>query len=179
MEEFKLYASSWRVFGLLLLCSIFVFLGIFILFHSDNEEDQWIGWLNILFFGLGVIIFFLQLFDRKPWIIINQTGIWGRNTHKEFINWEIIQDAYLTKVHSQKFICLIIDESFEPSKNKGKWYKKAVKLNKSLGFQELNINIGQVKIDEKKLLQFIKKMSQIENGERENAIKLLKDDFKK
>jgi hypothetical protein len=29
----------------------------------------------------------------------------------DFINWNLIEDAYLVNVHNQKFICLIIDDA--------------------------------------------------------------------
>ena len=153
----------------MLLCSIFVLIGIWLLNYTN--KPGWIAWMNIGFFGLGYPVGFFHLLDRRPQIIINDIGIYDRTTNVETINWEIIEDAYLADIHGQKFICLVVDEAFEPSRKKSKWYQKTVNFNKSLGFQELNISLGQVQIDELELTEFILAMS--------NANKTKKDEKNK
>ena len=153
MKEIELYKSPWKVIKLILLCSIFATLGLwgFLTGHMPN----WVAWLNICFFGLGYPVGLFHFFDRRPQIIINETGIFDRTTNKDFINWEIIQDAYLIDIHKQKFICLVVDEKFKPSQNKSKLYQKTAKFNEAIGAQELSISLGQIKIDPEKLIEFI------------------------
>lgn len=151
--DIKLYKSPWRAIKLILLCSIFVVVGIFIVTSADTPK--WPGWLNIFFFGLGYPVGLFHLMDRRPQIIINEIGIFDRTTYKDFINWEVIQGFYPTNLYGQKFICLIVDEKYEPSTRKGKFAKSISKLNKEVGAQELNISLGQIKIDEFKLTEFI------------------------
>jgi hypothetical protein len=170
MKEVKLYKSPWKALKLILLCSIFVVVGIWLL---STDTPRWIAWLNIGFFGLGYPVGFFHLLDRRPQIIINELGIFDRTTNQDTINWEIIKDAYLVDVHGQKFICLIVDENFEPSKKKGLPHRTMAGLNKTLGFQELNISLGQLKIDEQKLGQFIMAMSRADKPAREEIIKAL------
>jgi hypothetical protein len=171
VKEVKLYKSPWKALKLILLCSIFVALGIWLLTTADTP--RWIAWLNIGFFGLGYPVGFFHLLDRRPQIIINELGIFDRTTNQDVINWEIIQDAYLVDVHGQKFICLIVDENFEPSRKKGRAHRTMAGLNKTLGFQELNISLGQLKIDEQKLGQFIMAMARADKPKREEIIKAL------
>jgi len=152
MKEIKLYKSPWRAVKLILLCSIFVALG---LWGILTDMPTWIAWLNIGFFGLGYPVGLFHLFDRRPQIIINETGIFDRTTNKDFINWEIIQDAYLIDIHKQKFICLVVDEIFKPSLKKSKLYQQTAKFSEAIGAQELNISLGQIKIDPEKLTEFI------------------------
>jgi hypothetical protein len=152
MKEIKLYKSRWRAIKLILLCSIFVIGGIFMVRSTDAPE--WAGWFNIFFFGLGYPVGIYHLFDRRPQIIINELGIYDRTAHQEFINWKIIHDAYLISIHGQKFISLVVDKDYEP-KRVGKFAKKLAKI---VGAQELNISLGQVKIDEKRLAEFIRTM---------------------
>lgn len=129
--------------------------------------------MSISFFGLGYPVGLFHLFDRRPQIVINELGIWDRTTKQDAINWEIIQNAYLTDVHGQKFICLQVDESYEPSNKKGKWYKNFARLNKSLGFQELNLSLGQIKVDATRLTEFIILMSNADYEERDKKIKTI------
>ena len=171
MKEIRLYKSRGKAIKLILLCSIFVAAGIWMINSAD--APHWAGWLGIGFFGLGYPVGFFHLFDRRPQIIINEIGIFDRTSIRETINWEIIKDAYLMDVHGQKFICLIVDEKFEPSKKKGGAYRTGAKLNKALGFQDLNISLGQHKIDEQRLGQFILAMSKADKPQREQLVRAL------
>jgi hypothetical protein len=96
MKEYKLYESPLKAVKLILLCSILVFGGIWLI--TSTDAPAWVGWLNIGFFGPGYLAGLYQLLDRRPQIIINSIGIFDRTTHQDFINWDINQDAYLVNV---------------------------------------------------------------------------------
>lgn len=164
--DIKLYKSPWKAVKLILLCSIFVFGGIFLLRYPD--APKWVAWLNIIFFGLGYPVGLFHLFDRRPQIIINEIGIFDRMAYGDFINWEVIRGAYPINIHGQKFICLVVDEDFEP-KIKMKGFVK--KMNKEIGAQELNIALGQIKIDVLRLTQFIITMIAIAPENRSEKLK--------
>ncbi len=83
---------------------------------ESSETDRIIGWIGTCFFGLAIPIGFFHLFDKRPQVIINEIGIYDRTTHNEFINWEIIKDAYPINIYGQDFICLLVSENFRPSK---------------------------------------------------------------
>jgi hypothetical protein len=168
MKEVKIYKSPWKVIRMMLLASIFVIIGIYML--SKPGAPVFLAWLSILFFGMAYPFGLFQLFDRRPQIIINEIGIFDRTAHKDFINWEIIQDAYLVNVQKQKFICLVVAQQFEPSRSKGKLAKNMAGLSRSLGFQELNISLGNVRINEERLMAFILAMRSAERVNRDHLI---------
>ena len=169
MTEIKLYKSKQRAIRMILLCTPFVLIGIWMI-----ADKPLLGWLCIGFFGLGYPLGNYNLIDRKPMIIINEIGIFDRSANSEFINWELIQDAYPINISGQKFICLIVDEKFKPSRKKGMIYKGTVKLNEAIGAQELNIHLGQIKkIDEIKLTEFILAMSKADKTTKAELIKTL------
>ncbi len=130
--------------------------------------------MSIGFFGLGYPVGLFHLLDRRPQIIINQIGIFDRTTYKDLINWDVIQDAYLIDIHGQKFVCLVVDEKYEPSTKKGKLAKSVSNLSKKIGAQELNISLGQIAVDEVKMTEFIVAMI---NARPENRKEKLKDRF--
>ena len=169
MMDVKLYKSPWRAIKLIFLCSIFVFGGLFLLTNSD--APRWVGWFNIIFFGLGYPIGLFHLLDRRPQIIINEIGIFDRTTYKDFINWEVIQGAYPIDISGQKFVCLVVDEQYEPSTKRGKIYKSAANFSKQIGAQELNISLGQIIIDEIKLTEFILTMIHAKPENRKEKLK--------
>ena len=105
------------------------------------------AWLTICFFGMGIPISLFQLLDRRPQIIVSEIGIFDRTAHEDFINWEIIEDAYVVKVQQQTFICLVVPEEFEPSTHKSRVKKRMAGLSKAIGFQELNISLGNVNVN--------------------------------
>jgi len=168
MKEIKLYKSPWKSIKLFFLCLPFIIGGIWMLSEDNIPLDtKIIAWSSILFFGLGPIIAVFNLFDRRAQIIINKIGVFDRTIHNEFINWDIIQNAYILNLNKQKFICLVIDDNFKPSTKKGKAYNFFAKLNETIGAQELNLNLSQIKVDSEKLKQFI--LSMINSTEEQRA----------
>ena len=168
MKEIKLYKSPLRAIKLILLCSIFVAIGVWVI--RTGDMPTWIAWPTTVFFALGYPVGLFHLFDRRLQIIINEMGIFDRTMHKDFINWEIIQDAYIIDIHGQKFICLVVDEQFKPSKRKGRLYRQAAKLSKAIGAQELNLSLGQIKIDVPRLTEFILLMRTAKRPDKSDSV---------
>lgn len=168
--EYRLYKSPWKAVKLLTGSAAFVALGLFGLLHRPIVMPGLVSWASIIFFGLGILAGLFHLLDRRPQIIINNIGIFDRMAHNEFINWNVIEDAYLVYVSSQTFICLVIDEQFQPSSSKTGFRKRAKDFSKSQGFQEMNISLGQVNIDEQKLIEFIKLMKDANDDQRQRLI---------
>ena len=122
---------------------------------GQPDAPRWVAWMSIGFFGLGIPVSLFQLLDRRPQIIVNDVGVFDRMMHHEFINWTLIQDVYLAEVNKQTFVCLVVDEAFEPSRRKGKFKQGMANLNKELGFQELNISLGFVNTNALRFAEFI------------------------
>jgi hypothetical protein len=176
MTEIKLYKSPWKAIKIFALTIPFVIVGVWMITGVESDATQRIiGWISCLFFGLGIPVGLFHLLDRRPQIIINELGIFDRTTHHEFINWTLIEDAYLTQVHGQKFVCLVVAEQFEPSRKKGKLYKGVANLSRGMGFQELNIFLGQIKVNEIKLTEFIIALSKAKQSNRAELLKTLSD----
>ena len=166
-----LYKSPIRALKLQAMTLPFVAIGVWMIIRSDAwEYDWWIGWLCSLFFGMGIPISLYNLFDRRPHIILNETGVFDRTLHRDIINWEVIQDAYPYVISNQKFIALIVSDEFKPSRKKSVWYQRMARMNEALGAQELNLNLSQVKADEVKLAILIKLLAKSPRAERGNLL---------
>ena len=126
------------------------------------------GWLCACFFGLGIPVGLFHLLDRRPQIIINENGIWDRTTNEGEIKWEQIQDTYPINIYEQKFISLIIDDTFTFTKKQYKW---ASRLSEEVGAQKLNLSLGQLKIDPIKLSDLLFQMTSTEKKERIKEIR--------
>lgn len=168
MAELKIYKSRWQGIKLMLLCSLFVVPSIVFLLYHLNPEHTWMWWLCTCFFGLGYPLGLFQVFDRRPRVIINDIGIYDRTLESRIINWEVINTAYFIERQKQYYICLEIDPKFEPSATKSKFYKKMARINKELGFQELNIVVTNLDVDRDKLLNLILMAANADTGEERN-----------
>ena len=120
------------------------------------------------FFGIGIPIGLFHLFDRRPQIIITESGIWDRTTNEGEIKWEQIKGAKLLNIHGQNFISLFVDDTFTFSKKQYKW---AAKLNEEIGAQRLNLSLGQLKIDPIKLSDLLFQLTSTEKKERITVIR--------
>ena len=168
MKELRLYKSRWKAVRLLAGCVAFVAVGCLML--SQPSAPRMVAWASIGFFGLGIPVCLFQLFDRRPQIIVNDVGIFDRTTHHEFINWEIIRDVYVAEINRQAFICLVVEEAFEPSRRKGKFRQRVASLNKEMGFQELNISLAFVGVDAIRFAEFILAMRGAAPPERQTLV---------
>lgn len=162
MNEIKLYKSPLKALKLVLLALPFIAFSLYAIISRSTEMPVWFAWLSLCFFGSAVPLAVFMLLDKRPQIIINETGIFDRTAHKSFINWHLIADTYPVQVYGQKFICLVLRDEAIPL------LKKKAKLNKLLGFQEINISLGQLKnVDEFKFAALIRQMAAAEPAEQQ------------
>lgn len=169
MTEVKLYKTTLKGLKIFALTIPFVVIGIWMITKTDSSlTDKVMGWFGTLFSGLGIVVGFFHLFDSRPQIIINENGIWDRTTNQDEVKWEQIQGAYPLDIYGQKFISLIVDATFV---FKQKQYKWAAKINGAIGAQKLNLQLSQLKMDEKKMTTFIQEMTKAEKHNRSIIIK--------
>lgn len=170
MTEIKLYKSRWKGIKLITLSLPFVLIGLWMISKEQKETFDYImGWVGISFFGLGIPLGFFVLFDKRPQIIINENGVFDRTLKQGEIEWEQIIEVYPIDINNQKFISIVVNETFEFKKRQYKW---AEKLNKLIGAQKLNLNLSQIEIDEIKLTELINKIINSEKNERQNHIRI-------
>ena len=168
LTEIKLYKTSTKGLKLIGMTIPFVLIGIWMITKEPLVIFDYImGWIGTSFFGLGTLIGTIQTFDRRPQIIISKNGIWDRTTNQDEIKWEQIIEAYPLEIFSQKFISIVADKTFVFKKKQYKW---AAKINKKVGAQQLNLNIGQINIDVNKLTELINDLSKVNKEDRKILI---------
>ncbi|WP_343617608.1 STM3941 family protein [Flavobacterium sp.] len=169
MSEIKLYKSGWKGIKLIILSLAFVIIGVFMISKEEIKTFDYImGWICTSFFGLAMLFGFFVLLDKRPQIIINESGITDRTLKQGKINWEQIIETYPVNIYNQKFISIVVVETFEFKKRRCKW---AEKLNEYIGAQKLNLNLSQINIDEIELNELLNKMINSEKNERQNHIR--------
>jgi|SRR5438309_3515506 len=61
--------SRGKLLGMLLVSAVFVVVGVFMV-----RAGQWVGWLPIVFFGLGMAVFALQLLPNSSYLRVGPDG---------------------------------------------------------------------------------------------------------
>ena len=164
-ETIVLYNSKGKYIRLALLCSLFVIGGIWIVSSDHASNSQMIGWLNIIFFGFGILVAIRQLMDNKPRIIIDSSGITDNTLKVGLIEWRDIADASLSRIQREHFIQLELASESKYLDRLSKGQKKFAEANTLLGFQRLNINLSGVACDAKEILNLVRQ----ESGKARNA----------
>ncbi len=157
MQVVIIRTSLWKSFFFVLLCLMFVLMGIFILVVGEDRKSFFIAIACIGFFGFGLIVLLRQAIDRSPRIIIDQYGVFDSTLGVGRIDWEDIKISLLTAVFSNNFICLKLSNTSRYLERLSNLSKNLAKVNKSLGFGELNLNLTLVDMKPKEIQEIVMK----------------------
>ena len=160
METKEINFKNWYLILLSLGGILFVIAGgllIFVPFSSDRIFPYQIvqiivGIISILFFGFLTIIIFRKIFEKKPGLIIDSTGIIDNSTgfSTKRIKWENIIGIKSFNMVVVKFIVVIIN-------NPGEYFKryKAGKLDYKMTGSPINIYTSVLKCKHRVLVDIL------------------------
>jgi hypothetical protein len=163
MKEIKLYISSWMII-LPLVVSIFFFVSVINTLINDTNAPMWVVWFPIIIFGIfSLVLLFSLFFRRQLTLIINETGISGRNKNLILFEWSFINDAYFKRILFFRFICLVVDINFKPKAEFSFFPKRSQKNNGNKFTKNYYLPVSSLKVHDKKFLELIKNMINAEN----------------
>lgn len=169
MKELKFYKTKLKAFKLIGMSIPFVLIGLFFIFEKPvDSSGYFMAWFTTCFFGLGIPIGIYQLFDTRPQIIFTVNGVWDRTLKQNEIKWEQILDAYPIDIYEQRFISIVVDETFKFKSKPKKWISK---FNNFFGAQNLNLNLGQLNVDANELTELIHRLKSVEKYDRYDILK--------
>lgn len=114
MTPIEIKSSRSKYIALLIVAIGFVVCGSFILLIGGPVL---IGWMSIIFFSAGIPLFTWQIFNRRPRLKIDDTGIEDQTLGVGKIAWEDIRGAFVKTIQGNDFICLKL---IDPEKYIGK-----------------------------------------------------------
>ncbi|MEO8887534.1 MAG: STM3941 family protein [Mucilaginibacter sp.] len=186
MHEIKIYKSKWKALRLILLVLPFVCFASWDIVNNSKIEPEFLNWFCICFFGLGIPLGIFNLLDKRPELILSETGIFDRSsygifekkTNKGFIKWEDITDAYVyewqntyrgLKTGKHKYICIVLNNKIQ--ENLKKTNPISTKLAHTLGMGDFVIPLMNLrKFDEQKFVELIKAMAILSASERQKLL---------
>lgn len=164
MSTIKIPLSKVKLVLLLLGCILFVIFGVLILQNPEQYElprfghhpgfVKGVGYLAAMLFGIIGAYVFLKLFDKKPGLMLDATGITDNSsgTSIGLIEWRDVTGIETTKFMSNKFVLVFTDQ---PNKYIGKarnrMAKSALSSNLKTFKTPLSISANSLKISHDEL----------------------------
>lgn len=127
---------------------------LFLQYTSKNV----IGWSFIILSLMCIIFGIGSWFDKKPYIIMTETGITEMYGAREEIEWDAIRKVDEFYYRGQFFICLLTDKNYKPSLIRPTWFYRFDRLFEKEGYKAIFIRINFLEINSIKLSQFINRM---------------------
>lgn len=157
MTEIIIKTSMWKSLVFLSICLIFGVLGIILFIQHETPKAVAYGILFTIIFVFGGIVFSIQLFDRRPRITIDDSGVEDRKLGVAKILWEDIESVELRKVFATSFIVLKLVNNEKYLEKLDAKATVVSKINKKLGSGELNLNLNLVDMKPKAIHEIILK----------------------
>jgi len=114
-----------------------------------------VGAVGILFFGACAVAIGKEVFDRRPTLVLDETGLFDRRMKTPVIPWTSILDARVVQIKRTKFISLTLIDEEERLRNLPPFQRKLAAMNQGLGFGRFNVNLSALGVSAETILQTI------------------------
>lgn len=147
MNDLTIYNKRGRMFGLMFLASVLVFLGfILIYFSMTTSAPFWffiVGLIGVFFFGFAALYYLKELIIRKPALIVSEKGIIDRSSYLAagLVEWKDIRNFEVVQFEGQLFLAIYTYET-KLIINRSNGVKKLLnKMNRGLIASQVNIPV--------------------------------------
>lgn len=168
-DEIVIPFSRIKILLIFLIVLVFVVAGIWLLSDAESIANgsyrrrnpdfiRILGIASVIFFGIGGILAFKKLFDKKKGLIINKNGIIDHSsgTSIGLIKWEDITGIGIVKIRSQKFVMIeVSNPEHYMSLNKNRLGKMTMRANYYKYGSPISISAITLKTNFKELLMTI------------------------
>lgn len=155
MEELIIKNSRQKYVLFLVLCIGFVAAGFWMVM-----DGEMFGWVGIVFFGSGLLVFIRQIADSRPRLIIDTHGVLDRTLGVGRIAWSDIKAAHVRSIYGNDFICLELKNPEKYLKQLSIAKRALVAANRGLGFTDFNLNLSGVDAKTDEVFELVMKLCQ-------------------
>lgn len=155
MEKLIIYKSKKKAV-ILTITSFLIILASCVLLETTDKNV--IGWSLIIISFLTLIFGIGTFFDRKPKIILTDTGITETSTLREEIEWDAILRVDEFFFRGQYFIRLLVDCNYKPDLIFPTWFYRFDRIYAKEGLKALFIRVSFLEISSIRLSQIIQHM---------------------
>ena len=122
-DEIKIPLSKFKLVLLLLASLVFVAGGVLFIInpstytdsginHHPKTEISVVGYACVIFFGMGVVVFIIKLFDNKPGLLVDKNGVMinpgSGSFSSSFVNWSDIDRFGIIDISRTKLIAIYL-----------------------------------------------------------------------
>lgn len=157
LADFVVFNSLWRNLVLLFISAVFVLVPIAVPPNDPSYHWGTWEWADMLFFGSGVALFGLGVFDRRPQIVVDQDGIEKCRSRVGRIPWSEISAYRFQHVKGNLYITLSLRNP-EVWKAKCPTWSRHVARFFGSNKLEITISLQNMVVDEEALQGFMTKM---------------------
>ena len=136
------YASKGKTALLTLASVAMTAASIFAIGHNEFLI-RIVGWVGVVFFGLGLCVALRDILRRGPVVVINEEGIEDRRLWSGAIPWDEIEDVTVEQVKgsgsSSRFLAVHVEDPDRYLIQAPFYRRWLMRLNPALGFPKLCI----------------------------------------
>ncbi|MFN2261326.1 MAG: STM3941 family protein [Psychroflexus sp.] len=148
----KIYYSKYRIFKMLLLPLIVLYIG-YSCIQIDSFFGMLLGVLNLILGSFTLFSTLIIIVKRRPRLVIDQDGIIDHRILKSKIQWHEIYNLELKISTPQKYLKLNISDNFQNFK----WlFRKTSRKFLNKNPREVFINLTYLNIDYQRLNEMLK-----------------------
>lgn len=166
-NKIVIHKSRKKATYLLLFSLLVAIIGWLIIQYSGKNV---VGWSIIILAGLCFILGIGNWFDRKPYIVLTESGLTVLNGTPEEIEWSAIRYVDDLYYRGAYFVRLLLARNYKPDLLPPTWFYRFDKLYAQNGLKAIYIRMGLYEISAIKFAAFIHKMT---NATPEERVKLL------
>jgi hypothetical protein len=106
--------------------------------------SAWLGRLATLLLLVGIPVLLWQVLDSRPYLIVDERGVWYRPFGLGFIPWPSITDILLKPVVGTTIICLELDHPEQWLARLSFARRAVARLNQAMGFPAFSLNFSRI-----------------------------------
>ncbi len=157
MQPLIITNAKRRYAYLLILDIVLLVLSALLLAQPDVRASSSVplGWLAAVTMGVGVPLLAWQLFDNRPYLIVDRQGVWYRAFGTSPIPWSDITGATMKWAGGYAIICLEL-------RNPDEWLAKlpaalrtAAPANAAMGYGSFALNLSRLEASPDEVIQRI------------------------
>ncbi|HEX6534835.1 MAG TPA: STM3941 family protein [Gemmatimonadaceae bacterium] len=114
-----------------------------------------LGTLTLVVGGAVAALFAAQALDRRPRVIINDSGIYDRTMKVGRIDWNDVAGAYVRRMRGGVFVCVELREPERYTNRLSAALRQRAEAHRKLGLTELSVNLSGTDADAEALCDLI------------------------
>ena len=153
MTEIKFVKSKQKTGWMVALCSL-LFVAL-LLAYVAQWVPNWVFGLATAVLVLGFIANLLQYLDNRPYLILNEQGLYAPESWPEIIPWNLIKSADIRSYPNFNLLTIDLHKESKMSDDRGETARQAIRIQTFNGQSDISIILTNMNWKKKEVLALI------------------------